>query len=101
MSTEAQFAACLLLQGPPDHIGWGRNEDERVELWDGDIQPCDNGIPISSASFEARCKSWWRKHVRPVGSLEPPHTFDQWYIGYKVWLLEARDEGRKRSSGNE
>ncbi len=69
---EVEFAACLLVTGPPDHIGRGgigRNDD----------------YPISTQEYRDACRNWY---INYLGLPCTGREYEEWWTAYKTWLME-------------
>lgn len=83
-SEEVEYAACLLISGPPDFIArrsWGRS----------------GVVPVSTTSYRNICYGFWCNHVRPQRAslfdfvaptpLGTQKQFLDWWARYKTWMI--------------
>ena len=77
MTHEGQYAACLLMAGPPKIIRWATGQDGT------ETAP----LPVSTWDYHDECWKWHNKNIHQITQGD----FNEWWRNYKLWLMEARD----------
>jgi len=87
MDVETRYLSCLLMNGPPDHLGSAADK-EGISYCCG--RPMREQVktladPVSSMEYMIKCNQWFVDHV---DCSKRPEVFTQWWMNYKLWLLE-------------